>query len=135
VDGRTYEQPLEVRADPRVLESGVTVADMAAQLELGKQVAALLTRANLLAARLDDAKERLRGDEAALERVAAIERELLTDSSISSYPQPMLQAQIGYLYSMLTRADQRPGRDAYERFGELSERLAELEARAAGAGI
>jgi hypothetical protein len=31
----------------------------------------------------------------------------------------MLQDQVMYLYSMVTGADQRPGRDAYERLAEL----------------
>jgi len=36
------------------------------------------------------------------------------------YPQPMLIDQTQYLGSMINRADQRPGNDAYIRFEELS---------------
>ena len=32
---------------------------------------------------------------------------------------PMLIPQISYLYSMINRADQRPGKDAYDRYEEL----------------
>jgi hypothetical protein len=39
------------------------------------------------------------------------------------YPQPMLIDQIEYLYSMLNRADQKPGKDAYERHQELQSQL------------
>jgi hypothetical protein len=35
------------------------------------------------------------------------------------YQKPMLLAQISYLSSMINRADQQPGRDAYNRFEEL----------------
>ena len=37
----------------------------------------------------------------------------------------MLIDQINYLYGMLTAADQKPGRDAYQRYDELR---AELDA-------
>jgi hypothetical protein len=48
------------------------------------------------------------------------------------YSQPALQAQITYLYGLTTRADQRVGRDAIERYRvlrrELDARVAELNA-------
>jgi hypothetical protein len=48
------------------------------------------------------------------------------------YSQPALQAHISYLYGLTTRADQRIGRDAVERYRvlrrELDARLAELDA-------
>jgi hypothetical protein len=36
-----------------------------------------------------------------------------------TYMQPMLIDQIRYLQSMLSRADQKPGKDAYDRLKEL----------------
>ena len=36
------------------------------------------------------------------------------------YQQPMLVAQWRYLYSMINQADQVPGKDAYDRYGELT---------------
>jgi hypothetical protein len=39
------------------------------------------------------------------------------------YPQPMLVAQLEYLYAMLGTADQKPGRDAVARFAELRSAL------------
>jgi len=41
------------------------------------------------------------------------------------YQQPMIVDQINYLYRMLDRADQKPGRDAYLRFDELTEAVAQ----------
>ena len=35
------------------------------------------------------------------------------------YQTPMLVDQLRYLFSMLNRADQRPGKDAFDRFKEL----------------
>ena len=50
---------------------------------------------------------------------------LVTDRSISSYPQPMLRDQLNYLSGNSQRADQKPGKDMYERLEVL---VAELEA-------
>ena len=44
------------------------------------------------------------------------------------YQEPKLLNQISYLGSMLNRADQKPGRDAYIRYDELNAQLAECEA-------
>ena len=47
-------------------------------------------------------------------------------TSPGTYMQPMLQSQTGYLNSMLGRADQMPGKDAYERYEELKKWLENL---------
>ena len=60
--------------------------------------------------------------EAQLKEIAAA---LVTDRSISSYPQPMLRDQLNYLSGNSQRADQKPGEDMYERLELL---VAELEA-------
>ena len=66
----------------------------------------------------------------ALDELRAIHGQL-SDVEGGSYQQPMLVAQASYLDSMLRRADQRPGADAYARYnqlrGELDEILARLE--------
>ena len=36
-----------------------------------------------------------------------------------TYMQPMLLDQVNYLFSMISRTDQRPGRDAWIRYEEL----------------
>ena len=53
-----------------------------------------------------------------------IERALLTDRTITSYPQPMLRDQLNYLNSNSQRADQQPAADMYERLDVL---VTELE--------
>ena len=50
---------------------------------------------------------------------------MVTDPSISSYPQPMLRDQLNYLSGSSQRADQKPGEDMYERLEVL---VSELEA-------
>ena len=46
------------------------------------------------------------------EQLDEIHAALVTDQTISSYPQPMLQAQLQYRYSGLQRDDQTTGRDS-----------------------
>ena len=43
-----------------------------------------------------------------------------------NYMRPMLIAQLNYLYSMINRADQEPGKDAYDRYEELKQELARI---------
>jgi hypothetical protein len=43
------------------------------------------------------------------------------------YPQPMLIDQMKYLRSMLMQADQRPGKDAYDRYEVLKTLWQNLE--------
>ena len=54
-------------------------------------------------------------------RITKVLDELVTQDGI--YMQPMLIDQLGYLNSMLGRADQLPGKDAYERYAELKQKL------------
>ena len=44
-----------------------------------------------------------------------------------TYMQPMLIDQLKYLYNMITKADQKLGNDAYNRFNELSIELEEIK--------
>ena len=61
------------------------------------------------------------------EKKSAIEKalaQLKTKQGI--YEQPMLAAQWRYLHSMINQADQLPGKDAYDRYEELSEILEKI---------
>lgn len=54
-------------------------------------------------------------------RLALIQDQLATAEGI--YMTPMLIDQVRYLRGMLNQADQKPGKDAYERFDELKRQL------------
>ena len=127
VAGQTLTQPLVVREDPRVAWDGVTLADLREQFDHNVRVRELVSDANRAAARLRDARGRLR-DEAGgsaqadtLQRLRAIEAKLLTLPV--RYSTPGLQAHITYLYSLTNQADQRVGRDAKERYVVLRREL------------
>ncbi len=120
--------PFEIRMDPRIAADGVTREDLVAQEKLSMSVAELLSQARGSLARIEAERKELasvielggraartaqRIDKALLE----LRAELVTAEG--PYPQPMLIDQISYLGSMLDRADQKPGRDAYIRLDEL----------------
>ncbi|HEV2733249.1 MAG TPA: hypothetical protein VGV85_00375, partial [Longimicrobiaceae bacterium] len=136
--GRTHEQPLEVRMDPRVAADGVTEAELREQLAHNLRVRDLVSDANRLVARVRQERERLAAAGPAsagqLRRVQALEGRLVAEPV--RYGRPGLQTHIGYLYGLAVQADQELGRDAVERYAvmrrELDERAAELDAVLAG---
>ena len=88
--------------------SGVTQEDLEAQEKLALEVRDLLSRARKLAIEDGSPKDAL-------------------GTAGGPYPQPMLIDQIRYLASMINQADQRPGKDAYERYEDLKGELEKLE--------
>jgi hypothetical protein len=130
VAGRSQTQPLTLKADPRVVADGVTHQVMVRQLDLSIQVRDALSEARMAVYQINNARENF-------EQGVPIDRQLadllakLETAEGYAYPTPVLVAQLSYLYGNLDRADQEPGRDAYERFTELEGLLrghiAELE--------
>jgi len=117
--------------DPRVEESGVTLADLQAQEQLALAVRDLMSESRMMAndisnrnKELADKKlnKKLQSEKAALE---FIKTELVT--SEGRYQTPMIIDQIRYLSSMIDRADQMHGKDAFERYEELKTRLEALK--------
>ena len=78
-------------------------------------------------AKIKESKDK-RSDSSEVEGLMTLLRKLQTEDGI--YMQPMLVDQISYLYSMLIRADQKPGKDAYERFEELTTQFNDMQAEA-----
>ncbi|MBD3414791.1 MAG: hypothetical protein GF421_10220 [Candidatus Aminicenantes bacterium] len=126
-------QEFEVRLDPRVIKDGVTPESIQELDKLSLEIRDTLSLARLAAFRVEKALQKLtdKNKQADLqtdqaqdlkEKLLHIQKKLVTRDDIR-YPQPMLIAQIQYLYSMLNRADQKPGKDAYERHKELQSQL------------
>ena len=109
----------EAKMDPRVVKEGITESDVTAQLELALKARDGLSNARLAAARLEKALEGKSGAEA--EALTEIQKLLVT--APRRYSQPMLIDMFSYLYQNLIRADQRPGKDAYDRYEELNGQL------------
>jgi hypothetical protein len=117
--GSSQTVSFEAVMDPRVVEFGVTDADVTEQVELALRARDGLSNARLAAMRVEEALEKNAGDAT----LTAIKKELVT--APIRYSQPMLVDQFQYLYSNLNRADQKPGQDAVDRYEELMKQLGE----------
>ncbi len=115
---------VEVEMDPRVAADGITQGDLAAQLALAVEVGATIREAAEVNTRVQSARSRAQGT--TKEGLDALDARLNTKQG-GSYQRPMLISQLGYLYSMFTRADQRPGRDAYEQHDRLRAELESIQ--------
>lgn len=116
--------------DPRVLEAGISIADMIAQYELVNEINALLTRARQLEQQWEKDQKKYKNDPQKKSYLEALNRalpQLQTEEDVI-YAQPQLVSQIEYLAYMLRGADQQPGDDAYARLEELTGMLDKLEA-------
>jgi len=135
VDGQVQERRLTVRMDPRLSEDGITQADLEEQLAFNLRMVDVITEARGALQDLERAREQVgeaaelggsaeQRARAALDELARIEEAMIT-SDEGSYQRPMLMDQLQYLYSMTSRADQRPGQDAYVRLEQLESELQE----------
>ena len=132
LDGNTAAaQSFTLTIDPKLVNQGVGFSDIKQQAALARQVSDLLGKARKLEAKMiadHDAlkkqyantprEQRSSEANAAFDRVTAALDLLQTPPDVI-YPRARLVGQIGYLYNMLNTADQKPGRDAIDRFGEL----------------
>ena len=111
--------------DPRVPGIEVSVQDMQTQYTLQNDVNELLSRARRLEAgwkKAHGAMSDREKDSNYGEALAKVLAALRSEEGVI-YPQPMLIQQIEYLGLMLRGADQRPGKDALDRYQELQEQL------------
>lgn len=129
---RVETVPLNLLMDPRIEADGVTLEDLRAQEAISLKVLDLQNEAQNLAGMIDAELKKIRNDEeggtktskqpnAVKNSLLSIRSRLITAEGI--YPTPRLLDQIRYLYGMLDQADQKPGRDAYIRLGELTDSL------------
>jgi photosystem II stability/assembly factor-like uncharacterized protein len=115
-------EPFELLIDPRVAADGVTLADLTEQAHLGLLVRDAISDSRAAVGRLESARQALEGktDGASRrtdERLAEIQQRLMTGPV--RYDMPMVADQLEYLDGMIDRADQKVGRDGFERYEEL----------------
>jgi hypothetical protein len=120
----TATQTFELLPDPRLEKAGVTLEDLRKQADLQTQVLALLEAARKLEDELEKEVKQTR-DESRLGTLKVALTQLQTVEGI--YMEPKLTDQISYLNSMINRADQLPGQDAYERYEELGKQLRAIQ--------
>jgi photosystem II stability/assembly factor-like uncharacterized protein len=131
----------DVEVDPRVIKDQVSAADLVEQQEFLLKVNDRIAEARRLATRLEQvlAKAGLKpppapgpGEDVGTVRYAHRAQAIwarLVDAR-GPYPKPMLVNQLQNIVRMLNQADQRVGRDAYERLSDLEKELATLKAEA-----
>jgi len=112
--GVTKTESFTVKIDPRIAKDGVTVTDLAEQTKLALKVRDALADARALAARVRQARDAKRGDQAKLESVW----DRLTTRS-GPYEDQMFVDQMSNINREITQADQKVGASAYERFNQM----------------
>jgi photosystem II stability/assembly factor-like uncharacterized protein len=130
--GARSSQSVDLTMDPRVLEAGVSEADVAAQVDFQLKILDKITETNKLQEEIEKSIADLKGkkDPSGPEqtRIGILEEALSQiETEEGIYMQPMLADQWRYLYSMMNQADQAPGRDPLERYEALSARLESLK--------
>lgn len=131
VDGAVFTESFEVTMDPKVDTQTTRTEDLHDQESLSLQIVALEDSAKRVAEKIKTKKKELQTliknnkknkqyiqEE---QKLAQILDQLVTPEGI--YMTPMLIDQLRYLRSMLNQADQRPGKDAYDRYEELKNRF------------
>jgi len=128
------ERSLKVLSDPRLVKDNVTDAMIVEQTKLLLEIRDRALEARGVLQKLNEARAAARKDAtpqgaAKVRSVEAVIAKLQTAGGF--YPQPMLIDQFASISRMLGQADQKPGRDAYERFGDLVKELEAVKAEAA----
>ncbi|HVS13562.1 MAG TPA: hypothetical protein VMV46_06550 [Thermoanaerobaculia bacterium] len=140
----SQSQPLVVLMDPRLATAGVTADDLRVQIDLQRSVGAALDRLRDAVRSIRRTREQV-GDLAARARQAELDddgelgdlavevgdslgaiEELLVqveEGKVGAELEPQLEDQLTYLYGMISSADQRPGRDAHQRFADVEKEL------------
>ena len=114
VNGKTQEQKFRVLRDPKVSEDMVSEQDLKAQESFCLEIIDLMSEAKRQASKLEKLREKMEGDKTEIQK--ALDYLL---RSKGRYTQPKFISQLGYLYGIVSRADQVPGDDAYRRFEQL----------------
>jgi hypothetical protein len=131
---KTFEKSFSILIDPRLELANICLEDLIAQEKLALEIRDFQSEAKRTSEKI---KEKIEEIEKLSERKKKKRKEdyeklnELNDQFITKdgrYQKPMLLSQISYLSSMINRADQHPGKDAYERFEELKDQYEKLKA-------
>lgn len=139
--GQTITRTFDVKSDPRVASDGVTDADLAEQVKFQLQVRDAISDARKLQQSIEQAMQKA-GLKPGLEPGAvgsspstttydhplrALYAKVVTTPGI--YTQGMLIDQLQNVQRMITQADQKVGKDAYDRYNDLVKEMASIEAQ------
>jgi len=117
-------EPLALVIDPRLTADKVTAADLKEQYEHNVKMRDMVAEVGRVATRVRQARTNARTPQ-----VDALAATLFGPDEGVRYGRPGLQTQITYLAGMTSRADQKIGRDAIERYQTLRKELDAVEAK------
>jgi hypothetical protein len=139
--GATKTVNFTVDVDPRVLKDNVTVADLVEQQNFILKVNAAIADARGIASRMEQAltKAGLKpppppgpGEDVLTTKYQHPAQGIwarIVDAA-GPYPKPVLVNQLQNIVRMINQADQKVGKDAYERFADLEKELAAIKSEA-----
>ncbi len=118
IDGVSFSQNFSILSDPRL---DLTDEMYAEQEKFLLEVRDFVTEVRRFEERVSDMlKKRPKN-----KNLISLDKDLNTEEG--TYMRPMFIDQVRYLQSMLSRADQKPGNDAYVRFSKLKQEFVELK--------
>lgn len=111
IDERSYSQYFEILPDPRLLD--ISSDNYNEQEKLLLEIRDFMSEVRMFESMVESKMEKKKKNR----NLNLVSKELNTQEG--TYMRPMLIDQIRYLQAMLSRADQKPGNDAYLRLNEL----------------
>lgn len=132
----TVTEPFTLTIDPRLAADHITAADLREQYEHNNRMRDMVNEVNRLGSRIRAERTKVQGQtDARAQEIRGIATTLFGAGEGIRYGQPGLQQQISYLAGMTTRADQKIGQDAIDRYKELRKELDAVKARASKVGV
>ncbi len=138
--GQTITRTFDVKSDPRIAGDGVTDADLAEQVKFQLQVRDAVSDARKLQQQIEDAMQKAGvkpvppagpgatpGNTKYDHPLQQLWAQVVTTPGI--YTQGMLIDQLQNVQREVNQADQKIGKDSYDRYADLMKELASLEAQ------
>ncbi len=117
VDGETFTQSFRLLMDPRQKAAGMKETDLLEQESLSLKAVDLESAVKQLNEKVTAKRKQDQASPDVKVILDQLDSELNTEEG--RYMVPMLVAQVNYLRGMLDQSDQKPGRDAHQRYEEL----------------
>ena len=139
--GQTITRTFDLKSDPRVAADGVTDGDIAEQVKFQLQVRDAISEARKLQQSIEQAMQKAGlkpmldpgavGSSPSTTKYDHPLRELYAKvvTTPGIYTQGMLIDQLSNIQRMITRADQKIGKDAYDRYADLIKEMQAIEAQ------
>lgn len=116
---QTLSQTFNIRLNPEVYSSGVTIDDLIDQETLALKVAQLYVAVDK---EIKSIEEQIKTVESEKKKDRLNDKLNLLKKGPRRYDKPMLIDHIEYLYEMVTETQQKLGQDAFQRYDELNKK-------------